>query len=236
MKKFMGAKVLDNDENLKKLKKHKIISPVMNKVYALAFFFLISFYIIFFLLYSINMDAYQLEYDTHYISKFIVHEAEDHLSEDIFFSKDYDRLYLEFDRFFGNHLFFYNNIMRIKIWDLNGTILYSDNPEFIGKNYRQNENFQRAIQGETVSHVEKQDGDEDEFEIELPELTEIYVPIQMNNKIVGVIEVYKSLVDRNNYIKNFKERYLMLMGVFLILAIISLYFFRKDLEKLPFNY
>lgn len=178
------------------------------------------------------MESYHLEYDTYHIANFIQHEAKDHLTEDIFFSSDSDELYSVFDRFYGQELFFYSNIMRIKVWNENGTIIYSDNTEIIGQDHNSNENFQKAMSGEIISESGKQDDEDNEGENTFYELTEIYIPIKFDNgKIVGVIEVYKSLTVRDEYLKKFKERYLMLIGVLIILAIFSVYFFKKDLEK-----
>ncbi len=82
---------------------------------------------------------------------------------------------------------------RIKVYDANGTILWSDKKELINKNfYYSNEELKEALTGEVVSKygalTEKM---ENIHEAEYGKGLEIYVPIRKEGKVVGVIEVYR---------------------------------------------
>jgi len=83
-------------------------------------------------------------------------------------------------------------IVRVKIWDTQGSIVFSDEPRAIGQNFQVAEVI-RALAGETVSHLEKMGAEsENVTEIGLDELLEVYTPIRppWAASVVGVYEIY----------------------------------------------
>lgn len=82
-------------------------------------------------------------------------------------------------------------LVRIKVWDRNFTVIWSNLNELIGQRFPDNHEVQEAYEGKI------------EFEIDIPkfehiserqfrELAEIYIPIQDDKgELVGVIEVYR---------------------------------------------
>lgn len=83
-------------------------------------------------------------------------------------------------------------IVRVKIWDARGSIVFSDEPRAIGQSFHQAE-VTRALAGETVSHLAKMGVDpENATETGHGELLEVYSPIRppWAASVVGVYEIY----------------------------------------------
>ncbi len=92
------------------------------------------------------------------------------------------------------HLTSIPEIIRIKIYDAQGTIVWSDEPRAIGQNFRGNHELAEALEGE----IEVEMGllkAEHVFEAEHYDerrLLEVYVPLSSpDGKVYGVFEVYK---------------------------------------------
>jgi nitrogen-specific signal transduction histidine kinase len=80
----------------------------------------------------------------------------------------------------------------IKVFDKEGTIIWSDKKEFIGKNfYDSNDDLRKALSGEIVSEFSLFLKEEHAFEKHFGKGLEVYVPIEKNNDIIGVIETYR---------------------------------------------
>ena len=69
--------------------------------------------------------------------------------------------------------------IRVKLWDADGRIVYSDEPMLIGEVHRLEEDKNRSLwSGEAVSEISALDGPENRFEAEVAdEMIEIYLPI-----------------------------------------------------------
>ncbi|MBI4594760.1 MAG: HD domain-containing protein [Candidatus Tectomicrobia bacterium] len=119
-------------------------------------------------------------------------------------------------------------IFRVKIWNADGTILASDKKEIIGKNYKDNPQFQRAREG-VVSYQRGQPyRSEHATEINRGTILEIYVPVQAAGKSLGVIELYEAadelfsgIQKNNDYIQTLVLMagciiYLLLFYIFLM--------------------
>lgn len=88
------------------------------------------------------------------------------------------------------------NIVRIKIWNLDGLLVYSDNKTIIGKTFPIDEELQDAFRGETASHISNLQAEENvEERGHYSELFEIYVPLQLDDsgEILGAYEAYYDL-------------------------------------------
>lgn len=93
--------------------------------------------------------------------------------------------------FFGDLLSF-GTIFRIKVWGKDGTILWSDRPELIGLNYKENIHFSQAIRGNLSYSLSKPGKQENLTEKGHGVVLEMYTPIEKDGEYVGVLELYES--------------------------------------------
>lgn len=88
------------------------------------------------------------------------------------------------------------DIVRIKIWNRNGLLVYSDDKNILGKSFAVEAEMQEAIHGEIATDISHLQSAENIDERGLyQELFEIYVPLQPadSDGIVGAYEVYYDL-------------------------------------------
>jgi two-component system, NarL family, sensor kinase len=72
-----------------------------------------------------------------------------------------------------------DDLVRVKIWRTDGTILYSDEPRLIGAHYELGPDEQAAIRdGQVEAEVSELDGPENRFERSQGKLLEVYLPLQ----------------------------------------------------------
>jgi response regulator RpfG family c-di-GMP phosphodiesterase len=86
-----------------------------------------------------------------------------------------------------------SNIVRIKLWNRAGLLIYADDQSLVGKTYPPSETLDRALLGEIATEISTLEDDENAGERgQYPELFEIYVPLRLaeSGEIVGVYEVY----------------------------------------------
>ena len=83
------------------------------------------------------------------------------------------------------------NLVRMKVWDRNFTVIWSDLSELIGQRFPDNHEVEEALEGKIEFEIEKPKG-ERVTERQFEELGELYVPISGGKgDIVGVLEVYQ---------------------------------------------
>ena len=88
------------------------------------------------------------------------------------------------------------DITRIKIYNVKGVIIWSDEKRLIGQAFADNDELQEALEGKVVTDISDIEKAENVFERgAFQKLAEVYVPIYSENgrEIVGVIESYKSI-------------------------------------------
>ena len=86
-------------------------------------------------------------------------------------------------------------VVRIKVWDTNAAVLWSNEPRLIGQRFPENKELREALAGEVSVEIKTLEGREHAYErASYTTLAEVYVPIvsRTTGRIVGVIEVYKS--------------------------------------------
>ena len=83
-------------------------------------------------------------------------------------------------------------VFRIKVWNNDGTILWSDRSDLIGKNFSQNYNFQVAASGKVSYNNKGLQKFENQSEQDFSIVVEVYAPVMIDGKVVGVIELYES--------------------------------------------
>ncbi|MBI4081894.1 MAG: SpoIIE family protein phosphatase [Candidatus Lambdaproteobacteria bacterium] len=110
-------------------------------------------------------------------------------------------------------------IIRIKVWAPDGTIIYSDATDIRGKQFPDNELFRRAISGETAVAIKPPVGMDNRNERGYEQLMEVYVPIRFAHlPISGVIEVYVKLDFVNEEIRRF-NKFIVLFDLIVIAGI-----------------
>lgn len=84
-------------------------------------------------------------------------------------------------------------VVRVKVYDRQGRITWSDDPRLIGRTFEHNKELQEALQGRIASNLQRTWKAEHLYERQFPRLIEVYVPIftQEGQEVVGVVEAYK---------------------------------------------
>ena len=119
-----------------------------------------------------------------------------------------------------------NSLVRIKVWDKNGRIIYSDDSSIIGNKYENNEEYQKALKDAVVVDFTKLKQEHEVSEKGFKELAEIYVPIKFawDKEVVGVVASYWKLDSVNEILADFSVRMAILFIVgFLIFYAINLF-------------
>ncbi len=89
---------------------------------------------------------------------------------------------------------FSTDIVFMKIWNRNGTILWSNTKKLIGQTFKPKGELQSALAGNRVYEVtDLRDVENVSAKPKFNQLLEIYSPIRINGKTVGAYEVYYSL-------------------------------------------
>ncbi len=86
-------------------------------------------------------------------------------------------------------------VVRIKVWDREATVLWSDEPRLVGQRFPDNDELQEALAGKVAVEIKTLGRREHAFERgNFTTLAEVYVPIvsKTTGEVVGVVEVYKS--------------------------------------------
>src|SRR5262245_20121517 len=89
-----------------------------------------------------------------------------------------------------------DRVVRVKIWNAAGVVVYSDDPEIVGRAFPIHPYLRAALDGEMAYHVSSLDEEEEARERALyPRLMEIYVPVRLAGRTgaVGAYEVYHDL-------------------------------------------
>lgn len=85
-------------------------------------------------------------------------------------------------------------IVRMKVWNEDQVVLWSNLPEIIGQKFPDNDEVKDAYRGEVVLAIEEQKA-EHVSERQYASLAEIYVPlIGPAGKVIGVVEIYEPAV------------------------------------------
>lgn len=109
-------------------------------------------------------------------------------------------------------------IIRIKIFNTNGTIVYSDEKELIGKTFNDNEDLKKALKGLIEVEINRDlNKKENVYERHnYSSLMEIYVPIRNDHgQIDGVVELYQVLdnIDHEIYDMQFTVAIMIFLGL-----------------------
>jgi diguanylate cyclase (GGDEF)-like protein len=83
-------------------------------------------------------------------------------------------------------------VARIKIWNRDGRIVYSEDENLIGKRFEIEGDLHEALEGEVAAEVSRLDDGEDMSEREHGTLFEVYIPIKFSESgpVAGAFEIY----------------------------------------------
>ncbi len=93
------------------------------------------------------------------------------------------------------HLSLGPDIERIKFWNKDRVVVWSDEKRLIGQYFPDNEELNNALGGNVASELSTLEKTENKFERQFKRLLELYIPIKFNasKEIVAVIEIYQNL-------------------------------------------
>ncbi|NCF10600.1 MAG: hypothetical protein GWP66_07965 [Gammaproteobacteria bacterium] len=94
-----------------------------------------------------------------------------------------------------DHLTFGPHVVRVKIWDREGRVIWSDDRRLVGQSFTDNHELEEALAGEIPSEFSTLDKAEQAFDRPFKRLLEIYVPIYFgeDEEPSNVFEVYQNL-------------------------------------------
>ncbi|MBM4297389.1 MAG: hypothetical protein FJ143_06570 [Deltaproteobacteria bacterium] len=93
-----------------------------------------------------------------------------------------------------SHMKLTPDIIRFKVYNPQGVVIWSDDKRLVGKSFADNEDLKQALKGKVVADMSSLDKQENIFEPEVPGgAVEVYVPIYSDNgkELLGVFETYK---------------------------------------------
>ena len=93
------------------------------------------------------------------------------------------------------HMTIIPDILRFKVYNPNGVVIWSDDKRLVGKAFMDNEELLKALRGQVVADVSKLEKKENVFEQGEADgnAIEVYVPVYSDHggKFLGVVETYK---------------------------------------------
>ncbi len=123
-------------------------------------------------------------------------------------------------------------VFRLKVWNTDGTILWSDHTDLIGKNFAQNHHFQVASNGKVAYNNEGFRKVENQTEQNEQIVVEVYLPVYDGNRVIGVIELYESNKELSSLmVRSIEAIWLSLAvaGVSLYLLMLAAYLLSHDI-------
>lgn len=155
---------------------------------------------------------------------FVQRQAFTHLSEHDFQEENLSEKEKVFSDFFPD--IDTQEIIRIKVWSTDTLIIYSDDKSIIGKRFPDNAQVRKAVLGAVGASIKPLEDPENIAEMGYEQLMEVYVPIRLNNKVVGVIETYTKLDFINEKIKQYNSELFIIFMVMItiILVLIAMMF------------
>lgn len=93
-----------------------------------------------------------------------------------------------------HHLTLGPNIIRIKIWNKDRVVVWSDDKRLVGQLFQDNDELTEAIKGNIASELSNLEKSEQKFERPYKKLLELYVPIKSpDGRVLTVFEIYQNL-------------------------------------------
>src|SRR3990167_7540236 len=128
------------------------------------------------------------------IAEFVHKQANQHLKIEDFQTSELGKNLKVFEEYQNEIIT--SEIVRVKIYNKEGKVLYSDEKELIGQKLfaDEQEELQEILEGNVVANIAKADKKENVYEKDFGQLLEIYVPVYFDNdEIAGIVELYYKL-------------------------------------------
>ena len=129
-------------------------------------------------------------------------------------------------------------VVRIKVWDSQARILWSDEPHLIGRQFSDNEELGNALQGKLEVEIKSLSKEENGYErLAFTTLAEVYVPIFSDDgRVLGVVEVYKTperllATIRWGRIAIWSISFAGALMLYLVMHPLLTHVYRKDIEE-----
>ncbi len=115
-------------------------------------------------------------------------------------------------------------IVRVKIWDLQGTIIYSDEERLIGQRYRLEEDERVAMRDQSAAaEISDVSGPENRFEAQFSQLLEVYQGLHTTDGQPVLFEAYQTLGTVAANTERIYVRFLpALFGALLLLELVQI--------------
>lgn len=123
----------------------------------------------------------------------VVAGASPHLRPEDLIGPVSERRITELDRLVMSDIADYGSVVRVKIWNRQGVVVYSNERELVGKNLGIDEDLRAALSGRVVSEMSNLSKPENvDTQERFGRLLEAYVPLRLagSNEIVGAYEIY----------------------------------------------
>jgi signal transduction histidine kinase len=151
-------------------------------------------------------------------SNFILANVDVQFSHDDFQTDDIKYVQKRFDSFFNE---LQNpEIIGIKVWAEDATILFSNNDNIIGLQFPDNPRFQKSMQREVVTILRDYDSKEKLTTKDVHQVLAVYVPISDENDVYGVIEAYIDPTFLNTSIVDTTRTISIIIGIVILIIII----------------
>lgn len=115
---------------------------------------------------------------------------------------------------------------RIKIWDRQGRVIYSNDPAQVGQVFPIKPELKRALEGGNAVEISVPAAAENERERFIGTLIEVYTPITFpqSNEVAGAFEIYEYYAPVAEFIAGIQRTAYLLVAGGLVLLYISLFF------------
>jgi diguanylate cyclase (GGDEF)-like protein len=126
-------------------------------------------------------------------------------------------------------------IVKVKIYDRKGEILFSTEPGLVGEIDDDNSRLLNALGGRPDSHLEQKDrvrdlADERKLDVDV---VETYVPIRVGERVIGVFEIYRDVTKYRQEIHSAVGNSILLLTAIVGLVVgVALFFVVRASKKL----
>ena len=174
---------------------------------------------------DLTKDMLDREWET--TAKIVRAEVKWHMTPEDFKAQDLSAVAPRFEDLL-RQLIIMPDIVRIKAYNRQGTIIWSDEKRLVGTSFPNNPELKKAFGGSVVVDLSPIDKGENVYERgSFQGLVELYVPIFSGDKkeVIGVIETYKAVDDFFNDIKRARAKVLIVAlggGLLLYLALFAI--------------
>ena len=128
-------------------------------------------------------------------------------------------------------------IFRMKVWDTNYRVIWSNLKELIGSKFQTNDEVKEALEGNVGVEITLNGQGESEIRESITEnlfnnYTEIYIPIKSDSgKIVGVVEIYQSIESILSRLQmEFYKTAIITVGISLVVLAASYFTVKKFIK------